>query len=228
MNRSSEIGFTLIEIIVALVIGFIVIGAGFTFYNSQYQTKLDQERIASIQQNLRSAITMLSKDIRKAGYDPTDQTSAGFSVAESQSLTFSFSRDADSNGVDDDGDSLVDEGDEAGLTSEITYTVEDSDGNGINELVRKSNGQSITIADGVDGLEFRYRLKDKSLTYAPSDLDEILSVEVALLIRSTHRSKGFSNTSSYKAYSGLWGPFNDEFKRRLLKARILCRNKMRE
>ena len=72
MNISTKItksrGFSLIELMVALVIGLIIMGAVILLFSN---TKLNydvQEDLAAIQENGRYAIRVLSDDVRLAGY----------------------------------------------------------------------------------------------------------------------------------------------------------------
>ncbi len=69
LSRSgSERGFTLIELMVAMVLGLIALGAvGLVFVNSNknYNT---QESLARLQENARLAAQILTRDLRQAGY----------------------------------------------------------------------------------------------------------------------------------------------------------------
>ena len=222
MNHQK--GFTLLEIIVALALATIISTAGYAFYTTQYQTKLQQERVAFMQQNLRAGMEMLSKDIRRAGYDPLGNTNAGFSEAKGDRLTFSYALDAGHNGIDDDGDGNIDEADEALLVSSISYTLSDANGDEHNDLVRTSGTTTVIATERVEGLELRYRMESGTISTSPGALDEITAVEVALLVKSPRAEKGFKNTITYRGFSQTWGPFDDSFRRRLLRGTIQCRN----
>ena len=217
-------GFTILELIIALFLGGLVTTAGYVFYTSQYQTKIEQERVAVMQQNLRSAMVLLSKDIRRAGYDPQEATAAGITLAKQDQFSLSYSIEGEDNGLDDDGDNAIDEKDEAQLVNAISYILEDGNSDGTTDLLRKiGTGSYVIAAENIDGLEFRYKLKSSS-TSSTTKYDDILAVEVALLIKSPRKDRGFKNTKEYKGFFKTWGPYNDEFKRRLLKGTIQCRN----
>ncbi len=64
----SENGFTLIEILVALAIASIVAGTIISAFISQHNSYKVQIRVAALQQNLRTAMDMITEDIRMAGH----------------------------------------------------------------------------------------------------------------------------------------------------------------
>jgi prepilin-type N-terminal cleavage/methylation domain-containing protein len=61
-------GLTLIELVVALAIGLVVIGAVYRTFSSQQRTYTLQDQVAEAQQNARTAMTILMRDLRMAGY----------------------------------------------------------------------------------------------------------------------------------------------------------------
>ena len=64
----SEAGFTLIEMMSAFVILIIAMTAAYATFEFQHASFTTQNRVAETQQNLRSAMEMLSRDIMLAGY----------------------------------------------------------------------------------------------------------------------------------------------------------------
>ena len=61
-------GLTLIELMVALAIGFIIIGAVYRAFTSQQRTYTIQDQVAEAQQSARVAMNMLMRDLRMAGH----------------------------------------------------------------------------------------------------------------------------------------------------------------
>ena len=70
--RHPEAGFSLVEVMSALIILAIAMTAVFATFISQQQSFTVQNRVAEMQQNLRQAVEFMSRDIRIAGYGIPD------------------------------------------------------------------------------------------------------------------------------------------------------------
>ena len=64
----DEKGITLVELLVAVLMTFIVGSAALEFYASQHNQWLVQTDISDMQQNVRALLDELSKNIKSAGY----------------------------------------------------------------------------------------------------------------------------------------------------------------
>ena len=71
-DRHPEAGFSLVEVLAALVILAIAMTAVFATFVSQQKSFTVQSRVAEMQQNLRQAVEYISRDIRMAGYGIPD------------------------------------------------------------------------------------------------------------------------------------------------------------
>ena len=67
-NKTYQTGMTLIEIMIALLIGAFLIGGVLEIFINSKQTYRMQENLSRLQENGRSAINFISKDIRMTGY----------------------------------------------------------------------------------------------------------------------------------------------------------------
>ena len=74
-NRISTKGLTLIELLVALVICGVVIGGIYRVFIAQSKAHTVQEQVVEVQQGIRSAMEILLRDLRMAGYDNDSLTS---------------------------------------------------------------------------------------------------------------------------------------------------------
>jgi len=64
----NEQGFTMVELLVAMVLSLIVMGAVFLTFKSQQDSYVVQDQIVATQQNARAAMYLLTRDIQMAGY----------------------------------------------------------------------------------------------------------------------------------------------------------------
>ena len=76
----NQVGLTLVELLVAMVIGMIVSAGAYSVFFSTTRTARKQEQVSEIQQNLRVAMERITQDIRQAGFGiPEDGSSLSFS-----------------------------------------------------------------------------------------------------------------------------------------------------
>lgn len=66
----SQQGITLLELLVAMILALIAVGAIYDAYAVQMRSHSSQKVTRTIQQNLRAAMTILQQEVRVAGYDP--------------------------------------------------------------------------------------------------------------------------------------------------------------
>jgi type IV pilus assembly protein PilW len=148
-------GFTLVELLVALVISGIVMGGTYLVYRSQQRSYRVQEDIAATQQNLRAAMDVMEREIRMAGYDP--QRTGGFSIEDIRSKDLSDNPDA--NGypslkftIDVNGDGLP-----GGPRESVYFCIYDSGGDGDTDLgLRWEGGTRQMLGENIDALGFAY------------------------------------------------------------------------
>ena len=170
-------GFTLVELLVAMVISLLVSAGAFYAYQGQQNAQLSQKQIVEMQQNIRAATYIMGKEIRMAGYDPYGSSGAGIVSAGTGTAAdpLVFTLVADDDGEDNDGD--LDE-DEVGELKTIRYDLYDNDGDGDTDLCRRvdSGGRNI-IAENINSLVFT--CLDGDGTPAASEAD-VRSIQVAM------------------------------------------------
>jgi prepilin-type N-terminal cleavage/methylation domain-containing protein len=66
-TKFNEKGITLIELLIALVISGIIVAAIYRLFVAQTRSYTVQDQVAEVQQNVRSAMEILVRDIRQAG-----------------------------------------------------------------------------------------------------------------------------------------------------------------
>ena len=212
-------GFTLIEILVAIAITGVVMAGVYSAYSSQQRSYIVQEQVAGMQQNLRSAMDLMEREIRTAGYDPYRNSGAGIIAAGVNNISFTFVADDDSYDNDGDGDT-----DESGELKTIRYSLYDSGSDGDNDLGRKVGaGTNKPVAENIDALDFVYLREDGTPT---ADVSEMRSIQITVVARSDRVDPRNTDTAIYTNQQGIaiLGPKNDNFRRKLLTAQVYCRN----
>ena len=63
-------GFTLLELMVAMVIAILVLGSIFQTYRSHLKARSAQQMVIAMQQNARTAMLLMKRELRMAGYRP--------------------------------------------------------------------------------------------------------------------------------------------------------------
>lgn len=165
MTLPKSTGFTLVELLIALVIGSLVIGAVYSSLQSQHASYLAQDQVVEMQQNLRAAMNIMAREIRMAGYDPTllawrEPTPPSVLMAAARQLQISM--DSNENGVvvDPDPNPPNSEPNEIvafGFASGID--VKPADGivdNGVANLGRNTGAGFQPIAENIHALGFAY------------------------------------------------------------------------
>jgi len=79
--RLDQNGITLIELLVAFVICGIVVAGIYRVFIAQTRAYTVQEQVVEVQQNIRTAMEILLRDVRMAGYD-SDSPTSKISIAE--------------------------------------------------------------------------------------------------------------------------------------------------
>ncbi len=159
----GDSGFTLTELLVAMVLAAIVMASLYSAYITQQRAYKTTEDVTVVQQNLRSAMYFVEKDLRMAGYDPQSAGGFGFTniTAESQQ-TVRFTLDKDEDGV------------LTGASEYIAYQFNAAE----NTLERDSgNGAFMDLASNISGVSFIFYASSGVTT---SNANSIRSVDVVM------------------------------------------------
>lgn len=174
-------GFTLIELLVALTIGLFLFVMTIGIMDYSVRTYRAQERVADIQQDVRAALSIMTWDIRMAGFDPRRHTNAGIVTADVNTIRFRL----DANKSD-----TLDQTDE----EDITYSFADG---AINRILFLGAGapieNSTPLLTNVSNLSFGYLDQDGNTA---ESLDEITAVVISVtcLDRSAQTDATFERT----------------------------------
>lgn len=213
--RNTKQGFTLVELMITLLLSIVVSAGIYYSYTNQQKIYRHQEAVVDMQQNLRGGLFMLSQELRMAGYDPN--SAGGFAIVNATPTVLNFTQDLDGDGVP------------GGLNENITLTFNPPILPATGNITRNTGGGAQPFIDNVDFLELAYTLEDGTVTLNPPAgfFDEIISIQVAMLVRSPLQELNIFNNLPYTSDFGTavpGAPFNDNFRRRMLNTTIQCRN----
>lgn len=197
-------GFTLVELLVAILVGGILLTAVMTSFQTQHRTYLGQDQVVELQQNARVAMDMIARDIRSAGYDPHG-LGAGITSATSGRLEFTRN-------------------DPTGALETVAYSLFDSSmASGVaGDLVRLSGASLGAVAENIRFLEFNYLDDDGNPTTVAED---IRAVQVSILAQSARRQPMISPYRPvYSTPGGQSWQADAGFFSRFFTTTVICRN----
>ncbi len=176
-NIRGRQGFTLVELMIAMVVAVILAGVVFTTYQAQTSTYSVQREISKMQQGLRGSLHVLVWDLRNGLRDPSPKQENRFTTtAETGKGTrwYNLAGGIDDAGrpgiefrslrLDTDGDGVADR------QQTILYQILDTDNDGVPELCRTATpdpddpdplnpgagGQPRLVADGIQAIGFAF------------------------------------------------------------------------
>jgi len=193
-------GFTAVELLISLAIMSMTLGSVYSLYMSFIRTCTKESVKIKLQQNVRSSLDMMIRDIRLAGLDPEGTGEFGITEVTPQRIKFTADRDMDGELDTPNADDIID-------LSDLEYMEYEFDNsNGIVRMsLYKPDGTTKEISDilveNVTGLTFSYFTSNDVTT---SNLDDIRTVGIEMTI---------------KKISARDGPVS-----RTLIKRVICRN----
>ena len=254
-KRARQAGFTLIEMMVSMALGLllvIVIGQVFVTSKESYRTTEDLSRL---QENARFAAAQMSRVIRMAAFttDPLANRTAVFPLAITPALAGteglfgapdqvtvryqgSGAGTADGSILDCQGNPIrADE-----LAVARFYIA--AGANGANALFCDNTGTvgplgmvtgPVELASDVENMQILYGedtdLDATANRYLPASdvasFDNVVSVRVAILVRSTNQVAASVNTSTYDLLGTVFDPVDDRRLRRMYTSTITLRNR---
>lgn len=224
----NEDGFTLVEILIATavisIIGIIISGS----YVAGMRIKGEQDRIVEMQQNIRVAFHIITRDLRMAGYeiavnwDPSLLKTANKITGNNTEVGFSYALSSTQFNTDEEGNQIFD----PGTNTNFSYYLNNR------SLIRNRNNgeEEVAVADNIDFISFTYLDKDGVWNEEPPLISsDIRAVGVTLVARTSTADKKPSTGS--RIFNDAFIPdkeiFNspaDNFRRRAASTVVNLRN----
>jgi len=227
ITSKKNSGFTLVELLVALSVSAVIMTAVYAAYQSQQKSYVVQEEVAALQQDLRAAMFYMTSQIREAGCNPstTDVNKPGILTADVDEVHFTSDVRGTSFGTDPNGNTND-------PYENITYSLYTS--GGIQKLGIKSTADATNqpVIENVEALNFVYldqnrnRLDDDGSGNVTTNIPNIRSVEVTIVVRASREDPDYTDDNEYQNQQGdvVLAAQNDHFRRRMASMRIACRN----
>lgn len=190
-------GFTIVELLVAMVIAGLVMGAIYSVFISSNRSYRTQDRVADTQQGLRLGLDFMVRDIRMAGLSPRADVS--FGIEEATATRIRFTSDTDWSNWDADLD-LPD-----ATTERMTYEFDNTDADPTKWILRRGFGDSgsetwQTLVENVSGLTFQYLDGSNTVLATPVaavQLPQIKTVVITMVMQDTNaEGQTFNRTLS--------------------------------
>jgi len=245
----NQLGFTVTEVMLAVICSSVLMVGLYQIFHSQNLNYISQGHAIEIQQNLRSGIYLLTKDIRFARYNPTEiEDKLGFIsnlydyniFSDTQDTDIDYTTDFDriafytdknEDGeiqLDIDPDNTNDNYDDGEEGEFIAYRLK---GNSLQRFNSEKFAVDFNIANAwqtvstnVDALNFVFIDDDGVPT---TDHEQARAVQISLLVRSSKKDHKYTNTTIYENYQGdeiCNYCTNDHYRRRLIRMTVRIRN----
>ena len=227
-----EQGFSLVELMVAMVIGLIVLLVVGTLFMNSRQTYLAQDANSRLQENARYATELFGRQVRTAGYNAINFNPLSGVNLFATPASYEFTG-TPIKGVGADSITLSFDGTKDCLGQAATRPVNVFSVNGSSQLQCASGGNTGVILDDVEAMLVTYREKDKT-TYDVAGavtMDNVSSVRICLLLRakadSDKRAIESGVNQSYVDCSGAAATKSDGYIRRAVTMTVALRNRLK-
>ena len=250
VNLQSSIfnssGFTLLELLISMTIGLVVLGSVFSSFTTQKKSYELQEQITVMEQNIRVPLDFITRELRNAGYNPTEDLTTGTSVGlvpgTDSGVTTTININSirmlsnlDGAGADDIIGTVDDNSDTTGTNETVRYsfTGEDSDGDGVLDGGEDTDGDGILdagdiqrngqpLVQNITALTFTYYDSDGNTIATPitgTSLANIRVVQVSITARTEREDLTFMSGSDIDG-----DPNNGTCRTRTITAKVRTRN----
>lgn len=199
MSLSGCRGFSLIELLIAMGVGLIVLAASYEFFAEQNKAYKVQEQVAEMQQNVRTAMETMIREIRMAGFDPAGAApTPGIMTATSATIRFTQNITSTNPPYAPDTDVLDPNEDITYFLGETGYP---------HRLIRyarertsatsASSLQNAILADNIQSVTFQYYDAGDAVTAV---LANIRKIQITLVGRTSKPDPDYVPNGGYRTF----------------------------
>jgi len=184
MNYGDVRGFTLVEVILALVLSTVTIGVIYQLYLSQVKNQAVRENTLDMQQQARAAMDLVSRELKMAGFDPRGVNRDPLRGNDFFGVTFDSSQlniraDLNGNGVPtDSNESIVFSHDSETMT-----------------LRRNTGGGRQPLGENIEAFSVKYFDSEGKIT---TRSENIRQVEVSITARTENADPQYPHNGGYR------------------------------
>jgi type IV pilus assembly protein PilW len=179
-------GFTFIELLVAMVISTILLGAVVSTFIVQRRSYAIQEEMTEMVQTARAAMDMMTREVRVAGYNPKG---AAFDGIPYNPTRLQIRADVRGKKKHDPPDKDINDPNE-----NIVYTHDAANF----QIDRNTGGGPQPFAENVQAFSFDYLDSNGSPVTATADIRQI---RITITARSASRDPNYSANDGYRTYT---------------------------
>lgn len=175
----KEVGFTLVELLIALLLSSIMIAMVAGFFINHRRSYTAQELLVEMSQNTRAAVDVMTREIRMAGYNTNDTYT--FVPIPYNPVQLQVRANLD-------GDTALTSSNE-----EIIYTYDAT-----NKMIRRNTGGGgQPFAENIQAFTFNYLDKDGVAVTSSADAGKIRQIRINVTGRTAAQVPGYSDNGGY-------------------------------
>lgn len=194
-------GFTLVEMLIAMAVGLVVLGAMYSTFTIQNKTFTDQEEIVAMQQSVRAGMDMMAREIGMAGYDPCSvnsdtDPSNNFSGVTVNSTQLQIKADLDGNDPPSNNCQSLYKGIDLTSQENIVYAL-DATNKRITRKISEAAGAQ-PFVENVDAFTFAYLDNSGNVTATSA---EVRQIRITITGRTAKPDPSYSANGGYRTYT---------------------------
>ena len=196
-------GFTLVEMLIAMAVGLVVLGAMYSTFTIQNKTFANQEEIVTMQQSVRAGMDMMAREIGMAGYDPLrvypypppdNCPSTNFSCQVVSGSQLQIKADLRGANPNDPPDGSITNNSE----ENIIYKFDSAN----KRITRDSGSGDQPFVENVDNFTFKY-FKSDGITEVtlPAESGQVRVIRITITGRTAKPDPSYSANGGYRTYT---------------------------